>query len=127
MDDDTTLDIEEVADAGEYFEEEEEYEDIIEEEEDYESKVIDHIETKQGIFKEKTTIPYLTKYEKTILIGSRAQQLNKGAIPTVDVGNLKKTVDIAEKELKERKIPLIVRRYLPNGEFEDWRINELIF
>lgn len=127
MDDDTTIDIEEVADAGEYLDEDEVYEDIEEEEEEYEIKIIDHSETQQKLFKEKTTIPYLTKYEKTILIGSRAQQLNKGAIPMVQVNNLKKTVDIAEKELKERKIPLLVRRYLPNGEYEDWRIDELMF
>lgn len=31
-------------------------------------------------------------------------------------------LDIAEKELREKKMPFIVRRYLPNGEFEDWKI-----
>jgi len=30
------------------------------------------------------------------------------------------------KELKARKIPLIIRRYLPDGSYEDWRIEELI-
>jgi DNA-directed RNA polymerase I, II, and III subunit RPABC2 len=30
------------------------------------------------------------------------------------------------KELKQRKIPIIVRRYLPDGSFEDWAIDELI-
>jgi DNA-directed RNA polymerase I, II, and III subunit RPABC2 len=29
------------------------------------------------------------------------------------------------KELKQRKIPLIIRRYLPDGSWEDWRIDEL--
>ncbi len=33
---------------------------------------------------------------------------------------------IAMKELKERKIPLIIRRYLPDGSFEDWKLSELI-
>ena len=34
---------------------------------------------------------------------------------------------IAEKELRERKINYIVRRYLPDGTYEDWNVNELIF
>jgi DNA-directed RNA polymerases I, II, and III subunit RPABC2 len=32
---------------------------------------------------------------------------------------------IAEKELAERKIPFLIRRYLPDGSYEDWRVNEL--
>lgn len=31
-------------------------------------------------------------------------------------------LDIAEKELKQKKIPLIIRRYLPDGSYEDWRV-----
>jgi len=33
---------------------------------------------------------------------------------------------IAAMELKDRKIPIIVRRYLPDGSFEDWPINDLL-
>ncbi len=33
---------------------------------------------------------------------------------------------IALKELRERKIPLMVRRYMPNGSYEDWSLKELI-
>lgn len=33
---------------------------------------------------------------------------------------------IAMKELKEKKIPLIVRRFLPDDTYEDWHVNELI-
>lgn len=32
---------------------------------------------------------------------------------------------IAEKELKYGNIPLIVRRYMPDGTFEDWSLSEL--
>jgi DNA-directed RNA polymerase I, II, and III subunit RPABC2 len=35
-------------------------------------------------------------------------------------------LEIAEKELKQRKIPFTVRRYLPDGSFEDWAVRELI-
>jgi DNA-directed RNA polymerase I, II, and III subunit RPABC2 len=34
-------------------------------------------------------------------------------------------IAIAEKELIEGKIPFIVRRYLPDGSFEDWKVEEL--
>ena len=30
-------------------------------------------------------------------------------------------------ELKEKKIPLMVRRYLPDKTSEDWRLEDLIF
>lgn len=35
-------------------------------------------------------------------------------------------LEIAQKELRERKIPIIIRRYLPDGSFEDWSIDELV-
>lgn len=35
-------------------------------------------------------------------------------------------LQIALKELREKKIPLVIRRYLPDGSFEDWGIDELI-
>eukprot|EP00406_Dinophysis_acuminata_P075008 CAMPEP_0179244564 /NCGR_PEP_ID=MMETSP0797-20121207/18123_1 /TAXON_ID=47934 /ORGANISM="Dinophysis acuminata, Strain DAEP01" /LENGTH=53 /DNA_ID=CAMNT_0020952085 /DNA_START=18 /DNA_END=179 /DNA_ORIENTATION=+ len=33
---------------------------------------------------------------------------------------------IAEKELIHRVIPFVVRRYLPDGTFEDWKVAELL-
>jgi len=35
-------------------------------------------------------------------------------------------LQIAMKELQQRKIPLIIRRYLPDGTYEDWTVSELI-
>ncbi len=75
--------------------------------------------------KTRRTIPFLTRFEKARIVGKRAEQLSKGAPPLVDVGNLENPVDIALKELKERKIPYIIRRALPNGVIEDWRVEEL--
>src|SRR3989304_960960 len=104
-----TLDITDVEDHSEYPLEDE-YEIIEELDEGLEPEVVDYSQTMLNINKEKITIPYLTKYEKTRLLGVRTQQLSMGAIPMVEVGNLKDTADIAEKELRERKIPLIIRR-----------------
>ncbi|XP_058093101.1 uncharacterized protein LOC131239424 [Magnolia sinica] len=33
---------------------------------------------------------------------------------------------IAMKELRERKIPFTIHRYLPDGSYEDWGVDELI-
>lgn len=35
-------------------------------------------------------------------------------------------LQIAMKELKHGKIPIIIRRYLPDHSYEDWSIEELI-
>ena len=75
--------------------------------------------------KKRATIPFLTKYEKARIIGMRATQIAKGSPALVDVGDLEDPIDIALKELMERKIPYIIRRPLPNGTYEDWRVDEL--
>lgn len=36
-------------------------------------------------------------------------------------------LEIAYKELREKKIPFTIRRYLPDGSFEDWALDELVF
>ena len=89
--------------------------------------IIDHIQTYNKIEKQskKVTIPILSKYEKARIIGIRAQQLADGAISVIKIPSyVKNTVEIAEIELKERKIPLIVRRILSKDIYEDWRIEE---
>jgi len=91
-------------------------------------KVVDFKKTYQNMAttgKVRRTIPFLTKYEKARIIGKRAMQISKGSPPLVEVGNLENPIDIALKELKERKIPFIIRRPLPNGDYEDWRVDEL--
>lgn len=44
----------------------------------------------------------------------------------VDPGGETDPLKIAAKELRERKIPLIIRRYLPDASYEDWPIKDLI-
>lgn len=77
---------------------------------------------------EKVTTRFLTKYEKARIIGARALQISKNAPVMVEIeAGEWDPIKIAEKELIERKIPFIIRRYLPDGSFEDWRVDELIF
>ena len=78
--------------------------------------------------KERRTSRFLTKFERARVIGERAIQISNNADVFVDVPEgMLDPLKIAEKELKERKIPFVIRRYLPNGEYEDWEVNDLIF
>jgi DNA-directed RNA polymerase I, II, and III subunit RPABC2 len=69
---------------------------------------------------------YLTKYEKARVLGIRALQLSNGAVPMVNVGNLKNVNDIAEKELFEYKIPIIIKRKFPDGSSVSLKVSEMI-
>ncbi len=77
--------------------------------------------------KTRITTPFLTKYEKTRLLGTRALQISLNAPSTVDTKDEYDPLKIALMELKQRKIPLSVRRFLPSGDFEDFTIDELQF
>lgn len=72
------------------------------------------------------TVPFITKYEKAKILGERAKQLNAGAEAFVDLGD--EIVDgylIAMAEFEQKKIPMIIRRPLPNNGSEYWRLVDL--
>ena len=72
------------------------------------------------------TIPFLTKYEKSRILGQRAKQINSGAYPFVKVPeNVIDGYIIAELELKQQRIPFIIRRPMPNGGSEYWKVKDL--
>jgi DNA-directed RNA polymerase subunit K/omega len=72
------------------------------------------------------TMPFITKYEKTKLLGERAKQINAGAQPTVVVDeNIIDGYLIALKEYENKSIPMIIRRPLPSGGCEYWRLTDL--
>ncbi|KAF6774623.1 hypothetical protein AHF37_05459 [Paragonimus kellicotti] len=74
----------------------------------------------------RVTTPYLTKYERARVLGARALQLSMSAPVMVELDGERDPLRIAEKELRANKIPIIIRRYLPDGSFEDWSLDELI-
>jgi DNA-directed RNA polymerase I, II, and III subunit RPABC2 len=95
--------------------------------------------------KERITTPYLTKYERARVLGTRALQIRFACLLTsltvpfnttsltsmnapvlVPLDGETDALQIAIKELSQRKIPLIIRRFLPDGTFEDWSVSELI-
>ena len=72
------------------------------------------------------TLPFLTKYEKTRILGIRTKQLNEGAKPYIDVNAT--IIDgyiIAQLELEHKRLPFIIRRPIPNGGSELWKLQDL--
>lgn len=76
---------------------------------------------------QRTTTPYMTKYERARILGTRALQISMNAPVLVDLEGETDPLEIATKELLQRKIPLVIRRYLPDGTYEDWGCDELIY
>jgi DNA-directed RNA polymerase I, II, and III subunit RPABC2 len=73
------------------------------------------------------TYPFITVYEKTKVIGLRANQLSKGAKPFIEIPpHITDVRDIARLELEQKRLPFIIKRPLPNGTYEYWRISDLI-
>jgi DNA-directed RNA polymerase I, II, and III subunit RPABC2 len=71
--------------------------------------------------------PFLTQYEKTKILGMRANQLSQSARPYITVPEYVTDVwEIARMELAQRRLPFIVRRPMPDGTHEYWRLADLI-
>ena len=75
---------------------------------------------------QRMTTSYMTKYERARILGTRALQISLGAPVLVELGDEIDPLEIAMKELKAKKIPIVIRRYLPDHSYEDWSIEELI-
>jgi DNA-directed RNA polymerase I, II, and III subunit RPABC2 len=72
------------------------------------------------------TLPFLTKYEKARILGQRAKQIETGSKPFIKVPeNIIDSYVIAELELREKKIPFIIKRPIPSGAFEYWNVKDL--
>jgi DNA-directed RNA polymerase I, II, and III subunit RPABC2 len=73
------------------------------------------------------TYPFLTTFERTKIIGLRANQISRGSAPFIAVPkHITDVRDIARLELEQKRLPFIVKRPLPNGSFEYWRLSDLL-
>jgi DNA-directed RNA polymerase subunit K/omega len=73
-----------------------------------------------------TALPILTKYEYTRILGIRANQIEKGAPLFIEVPDT--MIDsylIAKDELHQKKLPFIIKRPIPNGSIEYWKLGDL--
>lgn len=75
------------------------------------------------------SLPIMTKYELNQILGLRTTHLARGAPPFVETEMGKERNmqlrAIALQELKEKKLPYIIKRPMPNGKHEYWNINDL--
>jgi len=71
--------------------------------------------------------PFLTIYERTKILGARTNQLAEGAMPFVAVPEyMTQPLEIAKLELEQRRLPYIIKRPMPDGTFEYWRLSDLM-
>lgn len=71
--------------------------------------------------------PFLTNYERTKILGTRANQIAEGARPFVVVPeHMSQPLEIAKLELEQRRLPFIIKRPMPDGRFEYWRLSDLL-
>ena len=63
--------------------------------------------------------PTLTRFEKARIMGARALQLSLGAPVFIEIPkNATTSLEIAMEELKLRVIPIVIKRTLPNGDYQ---------
>jgi DNA-directed RNA polymerase I, II, and III subunit RPABC2 len=74
---------------------------------------------------DRITPAFLTKYERARLLGTRAVCISFNSQTNIKDLNETDALQISTKELEKKILPLKIRRYLPDGSFEDWKIDEL--
>jgi DNA-directed RNA polymerase subunit K/omega len=71
------------------------------------------------------TLPILTKYERTMIIIERTQQLLNLAQPLINNAEKYTSIeDIVEEELNQKKIPFIIKRSIGN-RYDYYKLSDL--
>ena len=69
--------------------------------------------------------PTLTRFERARIMGARALQLSLGAPVFIEIPkNATSSLEIAMEELKQRVIPIVIKRTLPNGDYQHIAIDQ---
>ena len=69
--------------------------------------------------------PTLTRFERARIMGARALQLSLGAPVFIEIPkNATSSLEIAMEELKQRVIPIVIKRTLPNGVYQNISIEQ---
>ena len=69
--------------------------------------------------------PTLTRFERARIMGARALQLSLGAPAFIEIPkNATSSLEIAMEELKQRVIPIVIKRTLPNGDYQHIPIDQ---
>lgn len=76
---------------------------------------------------QRVTRPFLTKYERARILAVRTEQIQQGDKVYGETADPSITpYQKAVEELQQGKTPLIVRRSLPDGKIEEWKVSELV-
>ena len=71
--------------------------------------------------------PFLSVFEKTKILCMRTNQLAQGARPYIQVPEYITNVqEIAKLELEQRKLPIIIKRHMPDGTYEKFRLSDML-
>lgn len=71
------------------------------------------------------TVPILSKYEYTKILGQRVTQLNNGYKSFITREGHIDNTSIAEEEIRRKLVPVIIRRPLWSGASEYWLLSDL--
>tara|TARA_R110001599_G_scaffold95252_1_gene247111 strand:- start:255 stop:596 length:342 start_codon:yes stop_codon:yes gene_type:complete len=75
--------------------------------------------------KKNITKPILNKYEKATVMIMRCEQINSGSIPYIkEYEKYNSIEEIVEEELKQKKIPFIIKRSIINS-IDYWKLYEM--
>lgn len=74
----------------------------------------------------RITSEYMTIYEYSMVVGTRATHISEGSILYTDPQGLYDPRDIAKKEINENKCPLSLTRKVSPSQIELWEVNEMI-
>ena len=89
------------------------------------SEKYEPVEIENAVNTISTGPPTLTRFEKARIMGSRALQLSLGAPPFIDFSkNISTSLEIAMEELHQKVIPIVIRRTLPNGDYQNIAIEQ---
>ena len=91
------------------------------------SKLVVNLRDLKSLDSKHTTYPFLSNYEKTKCISYRASQISNGAQPYILVPEgVTDAFEIAKMELEAKRLPYILKRPMPDGSFEVWRLSDLL-
>lgn len=107
--------------------------DYVETQQEDLSKVKERYEYKPVISREivimhpdnRKTSEIMTMYEYTNIISQRAEQVNNGGICFTETEGVSDPIEMARKELHDKKCPLDVLRHITENIYEKWSANEL--
>ena len=93
----------------------------------YTNKLLNNIDSKtikEKLNMSKKTLPLITKFEFSKIKSIRVTQLSNNSNPFIET-DLDDIEKIADEEIKQMKLPFIIKRNLPNGDYELWKLSEL--